>query len=461
MAHAILPASVVWVVLGSACSHAPPPPALPPPPPAIPSAEPLPPPSNEPAPRPLLSIDWKTVKVTDDATALALWEKIAPTGADWELRIGELPDDDGLQRHLAFALLRGGNFACQMPSAAPSCAGGDATVSATVNATFNATLAAAPEATFSDPCLRRELALWALDRLDDEDAPSLERDLLALVALPPPEDELVREAFDLVPVGADELLLHMIEAAHGAGQGDIADESLGWLPRPMLLQIATKLHSDAALLALDPAEARPAFIAAITDGKLKPATSIAALDDLISADDSKLKKDVRAALLAALKDPRCEVAAAAAAALVTSGELRYLPRPALTSIPASLRALCVMASYSQEEAGLDSGLRRFISKRGLQIYDHADLTAPLDEIGGEVILPAELIVLPFLEELSAALEHCTTTPVPGRVAAPGPNAVPSSGTICRGQSLLFLLSFDPDRTLRRIDRFAEPSVCPE
>ena len=438
---------------GAACAHSAPTPAPPPPQtPPLPKAEPLPPPSNEPAPAPLLSIDWKKVQVTDDASALALWGKIAPTGADWELRIGELPDDDGLQRHLAFALLRGGDFLCKMPEAASSCAAA-------------ATLNAAPDSTLSDPCLRRELALWALDRLDDEDARTLERELLALVALPPPEDELVREAFDLVPVGADQLLLHMIEAAHAAGQGANADESLSWLPRPMLLQVATKLHSDGALRALDPAEARAAFIAAITDGKLKPATSIAAIDDLISADDTrdqKLKKDVRAALLAALKDPRCEVAAAAARALVNAGERRYLPRPVLTSIPASLRALCVMAAYSQEEtgveAGVDSSLRRFISKRGLQIYDHAEITAPPDEIGGEVILPAELIVLPFLEELSAALEHCTTTNAGTSTTTPaGPNA----GTICRGEGLRFALSFDPDRTLRRIERFAEPSVCPE
>jgi hypothetical protein len=436
----------------SACAHSPQPAAPSPPPPVASTPEPLPPPSNEPAPRPLLSIDWKSVQVTDDASALALWQQIAPTGADWELRIGELPDDNDLQRHLAFALLRGGNFACK-----PADASGDPTSSTSCEAPGaapTATSGASPASTFSDPCLRRELALWALGRLDDDDARTLERELISLAALPPPEDELVREAFDLVPVGADALLLQMIEAARAAGQGDLADESLSWLPRPMLLQVATKLHSDGALRSLEPSEARGAFLAAINDGQLKPATRLSAIDDLIVADDGKLKKDVRAALLTALKDPRCEVAAAAARAFVTAGEPRFAPRPVLTSIPASLRALCVMASYSQEEAGLDSGLRAFISKRGLQVYDHSEITAPPGEATAELILPAQLIVLPFLEELSSALEHCTTT-------APGPSAGPDAGTVCRADGLRFLLAFDPDRTLRRVERFAEARTCAE
>jgi hypothetical protein len=427
-----------------ACSHSPPTAPLPPLSPTPALAEPPPPPApgnDGPTPTSLLSIDWKTIDVSDDASALALWQQIAPTGADWELRLGELPDDDGLQRHLAFALLRGGNFACKPDSAATSACGVGA---------GGASLTAAPESTFSDPCLRRQLALWALERLDDEDARTLQRELLAIAALPPPEDELVREAFDLVPVGADELLLRMIVAARAAGQGDIADESLSWLSRPLLLQVATKLHSDGALRVLDPAEARPVFIAAITDGKLKAATSIAAIDDLLAADDAKLKKDVRAALLAALKDPRCEVAAAAARALANAGEPRFVPRPARASVSAALRALCVMAAYSQEEIGADRDLRPFISKRGLQVYDHSEITAPPDEPTGEVILPADLVVLPFLEELSPALEHCTTV-------AGGPTAA----TVCRGGGLRFLLSFDLDRTLRRIERLADPGVCTE
>jgi hypothetical protein len=384
----------------------------------------LPPLPDDPAPKPLLSIDWSKVTITSDADALAVWEHIAPTGADWALRLGELPDNDDLQSLLALALLRSGNFACHPQPGCPA----------------ELILEASDEATLADPCLRRELALWALGRLDDDDAYAIERELISLVSLPPPEEELVREAFDLVPVGADDLLMRMIEAARAAGQGEIADESLSWLPPPLLLKVATHLHSDGAVRALDPAEHRPAFVAAITDAKLKPATSIAAMDELLREDTEHLRKDLRSAMLTALKDPRCEVAAAAARNLANAGEPRFVPRPAPASVPAALRALCVMAYYVQEDVGADLGLRRFISRRGLQVYDHAEITAEPGEPAGELIMPAELITLPFLEELAEALGSCT-------------------GTTCRGDGLRFELGFDPDRTLRRIDRFADPSPC--
>lgn len=406
------------------CSHAAPPPPVTPPPAEPVVAAPRPPdPPDEPAPRPLLTIDWSKVSLQSDADALELWQRIAPTGADWALRLGELPADDDLQRRLALALLRSGNFACRPQPGCPA----------------ELVLEASDDATLADPCLRRELALWALGRLDDSDALAIERELISLASLPPPEEELVREAFDLVPVGADQLLMQMIEAARVAGQGEVADESLSWLPPPLLLKVATQLHSDGAVRALDPTEARGAFVAAITDGKLKPATSIAAMDELLSADD-RPRKDLRAAMLAALKDPRCEVAAAAARNLVNGGEPRFAPRPALASVPAALRALCVMAFYVQEDIGADAALRRYVSRRGLQVYDHAEITAEPGEPGGELILPAELVTLPFLEELAEALGHCT-------------------GTTCRAGGLRFELGFEPDRTLRRIDRFAEPTTC--
>jgi hypothetical protein len=396
------------------------------------AAEPEPTPvtreDSGPAPAPLLAIDWAQVKLDTDADALAVWAQIAPTGADWQLRLGELPADDTLRRKLAFALLRAGNFTCR-PAGASACAG-------------EQSLEAAATATLDDPCLRRELAMWSIDQLDDTDAAALEPQLVALAALPPPESALVTEAFDLVPVGADALLLRMVEAAYGAGQGAIADESLHWLPAPSLLQVATTLHADGAFASLDPVAARAAFLAAITDAKLRPATSIAALEELSSQDQPRLRKDLRAAMAAATKDPRCEVAAAAARALVISGEPRFAPRPVTSSLPAALRSLCVMAAYVQDDVGDDPALRRFISKKGLQIYDHSEITADPDlPTGGELIMPAELVTLPFLEELASALEHC-------------------EGTTCRTTGLRFELAFEPDRSLRRISRFADAGSCP-
>src|SRR5437868_4508413 len=62
---------------------------------------------HRPPPRKLLDIDWTKVALTDDAAALALWRRIAPTGADWDDRIEEVPA--AAARPLAIALLHGGN----------------------------------------------------------------------------------------------------------------------------------------------------------------------------------------------------------------------------------------------------------------------------------------------------------------------------------------------------------------
>ncbi len=382
-----------------------------------------------PAPRPLLSIEWGRVTLETDADAMALWREIAPTGGDWLLRLGELPDDDGLRKKLAMAFLRAGDVACR-PAGASTCEPGG----------LGEELA--ETATLDDPCLRRELAMWSLDQLDDTDAAAIEAPLMALASLPPPEHELVSAAFDVVPVGADALLVRMVEAAYRAGQGDIADESLHWLPKDALLKLATTWHADGAYRSLDPGEARKAFLAAITDGKLKAATSLGALDELLALDAPKMKKDLRAALVAATRDARCEVAAAAARALVTSGETRFAPKPVTGTQAQVIRSLCVMAAYVQEDIGDDPALKTFVSKKGLQVYDHSEITADPDlPTGGELILPADLVTLPFLEELAEALERCT-------------------GTTCRTKGLRFELGFEPDRTLRRIERFADRAACP-
>lgn len=425
----------------AACAH-PSPVAPPVSQPVAPRTEPPPSPPDEPAPKPLLSIDWKSVHLATDEDAVALWRQIAPTGADWVLRVSEIPDDDDLLRRLSVAVLRGGNFACKPGPVDPSEPAG---------CSPSLALFAAEDSTFDDPCLRRELALWSLDRLDEEAVPLLERALLSIASLPPPEEELVREAFEIVPAGRDDLLLPMLEAAIAAGQGDIADEFFDELSPAQLEISALKLHSNSAILSLDPSQSRAAFLSAIADRKLLPATRVAAIDDLFSAG-AVLKKDLRAVLLAALKDPSCEVAAAAARTLVVAGEPRFAPKPQAATIPAALRNLCVSTAYSQD-APIDSSLRRLVSRRGLQIYDHAAITAEPGQPTEEVILPAELVALPFLDELAPALERCSPTP-----ASPGRPASPFVFT-CQGEGLRFELTFEPDRTLRRIERFAAPSTC--
>ena len=136
-------------------------------------SEPAPPPAphhlddpdvNRPPPPKLLAgIDWN---------GPVTWEQIAPTGADFEERLEEIPDVPAADE-LAVSMLTGGNFACPAP---PSACGAPVDLPDP-----------APAATLSDPCLRRLLALWALSRVDDRLLPRVHDALRAIAALPPPE----------------------------------------------------------------------------------------------------------------------------------------------------------------------------------------------------------------------------------------------------------------------------------
>ena len=50
--------------------------------------------SKLPVPRPkLLSIDWSTVRLTSDADALALWNKLGLNATDWHDKLEEVPQN--------------------------------------------------------------------------------------------------------------------------------------------------------------------------------------------------------------------------------------------------------------------------------------------------------------------------------------------------------------------------------
>ncbi len=374
--------------------------------------------SAAPAPTPLLSIDWSEVTLPDDAAALALWRRIAPTGADWELRLGELPEDDALLKPLALALLREGGFVCPVSGA---CAG----------AGFSPVEAAA---TLADPCLRRELALWALGRLDEEDSAGLADALVSIVSLPPPEDELVSEAFELVPEGQDALLLRMNSAARAAGQGELADRSLRWLSASSLKVVARTMHADGVYQLLESGDDRELFLAAVVDPQLLPATRISVMEEL--AGEEPMPKATRAALRKAAADPRCEVAGTALRLLEYAGEK---PRPApRRSIATAVRALCVGEARYSDSDPLDSHLVPLVSPQGLVVIDHAALTEDGGELSGETMPPEQVYVLPFGEELTGALERC-------------------QGTTCRAPGVRFELTFDKQWRLQRVERFADDS----
>jgi hypothetical protein len=358
-----------------------------------------------------LDIDWATASVATDADATALWRRILPTAADWELRVAQIPDDK--LAPLAGALLRGGGFACP-----PSVTGG-----CTPYVSYPEP---ARTATFDDACLRRELAIWAVRRLDVDQVEALAPALLAIASSRDVDDELAAAVVAAAHDQPESARMELIRAATKAGHEPAVADELGGLSEAALAEAATELHVDAAVETLDVEHSRKVYLAAVADPELAPRTRLAAIAELVIVqDDRPLPKDLDKALTAATRDRSCVLAAAAANALVQLGKPHARPsRPRNKKTAEATRALCVMAAGDM--VAVAAG---FVGPRGLKIVERtfdADLEfAPDENADGdndprtdrrvETVTRKMFEDIPFDTELPLALESCqaTTCPVPG------------------------------------------------
>jgi hypothetical protein len=357
---------------------------------------------HRPPPRRVLDIDWTEVVLTDDASALALWARIAPSGADWDDKLPEIPAT--LAHPLALAVLRGGNFTCS-PPATGDCAKPRYDIERP-----------ADTAGFADPCLRRLLALWAISQLEDGDLPAVHDALLAIAAIPPPESELVAAAIHAVPEAALDARLAILAVAWRAGQHDLVDAVVGTLDEAHLLA-AVRLHIAGALAVLAAENHRAVFLAAITDEALEPPARIAAVGELTAP---VLAPDLAAALVTATRAKDCSVAASAARVLAQHDDPRFVPRrPRTGSITAMMRAVCVLASYENlQHSDEPSLLPGYLPARGLErttitydalSEDDADGDGDIHTTHTAELIARDDAVLPELEDLVRAMQHCTGT----------------------------------------------------
>lgn len=358
--------------------------------------------------QPKLAIDWAHTKVHSDEEALALWAKIAPTGADWDEKLPEIPGDQPVAKALALALLHGGNFACPA-------------VITTHNCKKQAFDVEAPKPTegFDAPCLRRLLALWAIDHLEPSDRPAVRDAYLAIAQLPPPESQLVSAVLQTLPPNDGDEQWLFLEAAWAAGQRELVNAHIGMLDESRLIAAVTRDHIDGALQVLSAEGYRSTFLAAVSDEKLDPKARIDAMNELVTSED-KLSFDVKSALIAATDSPDCGVAAAAARQLETRGIKTYLPtRPKLRNDKAMLRGLCVLASYEAgQKADESSLLPSYVPARGLtRVTVSYDPLSDVDTDGDgdpHTRHEAELVarkdvMLPDPSDMAAAFKHCKGT----------------------------------------------------
>ncbi len=392
----------------AACGTAPIAPPVAPPPVAPIVVAPAPRPLEDDRPKPKLAIDWRTTKVTTDEEALALWQKIAPTGADWDDKLAEIPTDKPVARALAIALLHGGNFACPA-------------IVTTHNCKRHAFDLEPPKPTdgFDAPCLRRLLALWSIDQLEAGDRTTVRSDLLDIVRLPPPESQLISAVFQTLNEGDHDEQMLFYETAWDAKQRDLVNANIGNLDEPHLIEAVTRLHIDGALEILSAQAHRAAYLAALTDEQLATKTRTMAIGELATSEE-KLSFDVKSALIAATASPNCAVAAVAARTLEQKGLKQYLPtRPKIRTEKAMMRGLCVLASYEAlQQADESSLLISYVPARGLErvtvSYD------PLGEVDTDgdgdphtvhttLLVPRAEVVVPDVEDLARAMTACTGT----------------------------------------------------
>ena len=387
----------------------------------------------------LLDIDWSTVKLDTNADALALWARIAPTGLDWTDKLDELPD--AVERPLAIALVQGGNFSCTPAPAKRDC----------VMPPFDETEPTLTS-TFTDPCLRRLLALWAVDKLEPADVAKLLPELRAMAALAPPESELVAAVLAAVPEDDHVTRLDLMDAAWKAGQNDLVNAAAGKLDEPHLIEAVTKHHIDGALEILSADAHRTTYLAAVTDEQLGARARTRAMFDL-AAIDPNLAPDIKTALTKAVASKDCNVAATAARLLQQSGNARFVPSAANLhprTTEQFMRAMCLLASYeAQQPADEASLLAGYVPKRGLERMTVTyDALSDVDTDGDgdphtthtAELVARDQIVLPEVEDLVKAMRDC-------------------KGTLCKSDDREFRFTFKAGQVTRL--EVIERPPCPK
>lgn len=355
----------------------------------------------------LLDIDWAALRFDSDADALKVWRQIAPTGADWERKLDEVPGDLRIAHALALAMVRAGGFTCA-PVRVKTCEG-----------TALGMPPPAPTARLGDPCLRRRLAVWSFDRLEAADIPAIRDALRAIAKLPPPESELVALALRSLPESDNAGRYELLELAWKAGHRELVNGMLGGLPDRYLIDAVLRLHIDGALDMLSPEAHRSVYTKAVRDEHLSTPGRVFAINRLAESAP-KLTPDLRALFVGGTKHRDCAIAAAAARALEYFGDLSFLPlRPTTGRTDVLMRSLCVLANYQalQNSEG-PTLLDMYVAPRGLEIvriahvpYNAVDADRdgnPRVERSIELV-PRHFAKLPDVGEMRRAFERCTGT----------------------------------------------------
>jgi hypothetical protein len=308
---------------------------------------------------------------TEPADVLAEWRELAPTFARWDLVSAMIPQGD--RPRMARAILVAGGFDCPARDLPPPGCAAPARVGLP-----------APLAGIDDPCMRRVIALWALDVLEPEQLAQVGDALASIAKLPEAEDQL------------DERLLARL-----------------WAESPRRARaVARAAHRIAPTLPVDIDWVRDRdWLAGVAgDATASLEERIVAIDALSKAAPPAhiLPRDVRATLIALTTHRSCRLAMHAVAALASHGEPRFLPvRPRNGSVADTARALCMAAvndapiSAMQQLAMHELYAQAMPPPPGafVAIGRHGNAEPPLDRT--RPLVP--------VHQHGRVLEHCTNT----------------------------------------------------
>lgn len=200
---------------------------------------------------------------------------------------------------------------------------------------------------------------WALTKgnLNETDVKTLADQLIPLLSLAPPEEDLPAHLLDLIDSMSTATRLRFLHAAPNA----LAEKHLDGLPEKALAELYRDNHLDQAALGLDVAKDRALVLAALSDDKLEIATR----STLVKAAASLSGKDVATALAGVADGAEdCELAMQAALLLEARGDKSHLPRRRDADDDQTLaRKLCMLV-HEPDSARQLAFYKEFLPPRG-------------------------------------------------------------------------------------------------
>jgi hypothetical protein len=167
------------------------------------------------------------------------WKALDPRGDDWQAKLATIPAQD--RQLMAIALLEEEDFQCTSVSVQDGCGPSELRF-----------VSVLPSDGLDAPCLRRELARWAIEQIDAATLwGSMRKQANQLLRLPEPERELNVAAFDLLVALDDGVLqVETIDALTQAGSW-VEASSLGDLSRASLQALGCKGVDAAVNMLID------------------------------------------------------------------------------------------------------------------------------------------------------------------------------------------------------------------